>query len=740
MIRHYLLAGAAVPGLLLAIPVAAQVPNSRTAAGERTDRAIIVTGQRDPLNLDDRAQAGSRLGLSIRETPASIEVLTQKDLQLRGLRTARETFNDVVGAIAGNVPGNPAVVSLRGFAGNTVSILQDGVRVSASTVVQRDSTVWHYDRVEVLKGPASVLYGEGALAGVINKVTRKPVLGERHLDMLLSAGSFDTLFAAAGVNLPVSSTIAVRADASYQRSDSLYDVDHNDTFSAGLTASALWRPSDRLSLLVAVDHFEDRYDATYQGLPLVPGAFALRPTGAVSSANGLVADRALRRRNYNPEGAYSGADETTMRARLDWTVGSGWTFALDLTGYTADRAFLLADSQTFAAPTAAFPNGSFRQTYQDFRHDHRFWNARGVIGNDSRIAGLRNRFSLGVERNDTDFVSLRQTAPVTALPAVDVRNPALLPLPAGTAIFTAGNVTFDSRLKQTALFAEDALNLTPKWLLVGGVRWDHIALDRATIQTVSGAIDRNRPTFDPLSWRAGTTWDVTPGLTLYAQYTTAVSPVSSILLASIANSRFRLTKGRAYEVGFKASGWGGRASVTGAVYRIEQKAILTRDPTNAALAVQGGRQSSQGVELSGVVTPIKALRLSGGVSYTDAQYDELSELVGGVRINRSGNRPINVPATTVNAAALYTIADRVTLGGYLRHAGGFYTDTANSIRVAGHAVLDASLSFPVARQVMLTLRGRNLTDAFYGEYSGYPTTNVYIGAPRSFEIALATRF
>lgn len=737
MLRSYLLTGAAVPCLLLAVPVSAQ---RRDIAVDRTDATIIVTGQRDPLKLDDQAQASGRLGLSIRETPASVEVLTQDDLQIRGLRTAREAFNDVVGAIAGNVPGNPAVVSLRGFAGNTVSILQDGVRVSASTVVQRDSNTWHYDRVEVLKGPASVLYGEGALAGVVNKVTRKPVLGERHLDTLLSVGSFATVFAAGGVNLPLSPTIAVRADASYQRSDSLYDVDNNDTLSAGLTASALWRPSDRLSLLVAVDHFEDRYDATYQGLPLIPGQYALRPTNAVTSASGLVADRALRRRNYNPQGAYSGANETTIRSRLDWTIDGGWSVALDLTGYTADRAFLLADSQSFVAPTAAFPHGSFRQTYQDFRHDHRFWNARAVVGNDSRIAGLRNRFSLGIEHNDTDFVSLRQTAAAAALPAVDVRNPAIVPLPSGTAIFTAGNVTFDSRLKQSSVFVEDALNLTPKWLLVGGLRWDHMALDRATTQNATGAVDRNSPTFDPVSWRAGTTWDVTPGVTLYAQYTTAVSPVSSILLASIANSRFRLTTGRAYEAGFKASTWGGRASVTGAAYRIAQRDILTRDPGNPALAVQGGRQSSQGVELSGVVAPVPALRLSGGVSYTDARYDELSELVAGVRIDRSGNRPINIPSTTVNASALYTIAHSVTLGGFLRHAGAFYTDTANTIRVAGHSVLDASVSFPVAPHATLTLRGRNLTDAFYGEYSGYPTTNVYIGAPRSFEAALATRF
>ncbi len=152
MSRSLFLTSVAAPCLLLAVPAAAQ---TRDTTDDRTDATIVVTGQRDPLKLDDQAQARSRLGLSIRETPASVEVLTQDDLQVRGLRTARETFNDVVGAIAGNVPGNPAVVSLRGFAGNTVSILQDGVRISTSTVVQRDSNNWHYDRIEVLKGPAS---------------------------------------------------------------------------------------------------------------------------------------------------------------------------------------------------------------------------------------------------------------------------------------------------------------------------------------------------------------------------------------------------------------------------------------------------------------------------------------------------------------------------------------------------------------------------------------------------------
>ncbi|MGE7206475.1 TonB-dependent receptor [Sphingomonas sp. NPDC019816] len=722
----------ASPDTTLSRPVPPDAPS-------QSSTTVIVQGARTPPGLDAPTGAGSRLPLSIRETPATVEVLNQQDLQQRGLRTTREAFGGVVGAIAGNVPGNPAVVSLRGFAGNAISILQDGVRISTSTVIQRDTNVWHYDRIEVLKGPASVLYGEGALAGVINKVTRKPVPGERALDLLISGGSFGTVYGAAGVNLPVSTEIALRADASYQRSDSLYDVDRNATRSAGLTASALIRPIDRLSLLVAVDHFEDRYESTYQGLPLIPARYALAPSDAVRTTNGLVADRSLRRINYNPRGAWSGADDTTIRSRLDWAMGDGWTAALDLTGYTADRAFLLADTQSFTAPGAGFPGGSIRQSYQDFRHDQHFWNARVQIGRDGRIAGLRHRFGLGGEYNRTRFVSLRRQAPVGTLPALDLRDPGVIAAPTSAAVFTSGDVTFDSRLEQAALFAEDAVNLTSRWLLVGGARWDHIALDRATIQNATGAADRNAPRFDPVSWRAGTSWSATSGITLYAQYTTAVSPVSSILIASIANSRFRLTHGRSIEAGFKASGWGGRATVTGAAYHIVQSDILTRDPTNPSQSVQGGRQSSRGLELSADIMPAPALRLAAGGSYTDARYDALTELIGGVAVDRAGNRPINVPDTTLFASARYTPGKWLTLGGYLRHAGGFYTDTANSIHVAGHVLIDASLSVPVGERATLTLRGRNLTNRFYGEYSGYPATNIYIGAPRSFDIALSAR-
>lgn len=713
-------------------------------AGEAAEGdVIIVTGQRDELKLNQKSGTASRLDLSIMETPASVETIDQADMQFRGLRTAREAFADVPGAIAGNVPGNPAVVTMRGFAGNVVSILQDGVRISASTVVQRDTNVWHFDRIEVIKGPASVLFGEGALGGVINKVTRKPEFNGNHMDGLLSYGSFNTLTAAGGVNYQLSDKVAVRADASIMRSDSLYDVDNNTTRSSGLTARLLFKPSDALSVLIAVDHFNDRYDSSYQGALLIPTAYARNPSAAVrgsGSNSGLAVDKALRRENYTPHGGYSGADETTIRSRIDWTLGGGWALGTDLTWYTANRAFLTNGTRNFVAPTSAFPNGSVQRGLTAFYHDHQFWNIRTALSNDSVIAGMHNRFTTGAEYNRTNFASLRETGSNTLVPSVDPFDPTIGTFPTDGSLYRAQNVNFASRLRTISVFAEEALNLTPRWLLVAGARFDHMDLERrvtdylATPNTVTSA----NPVYKPFSWRVGTSFAVMPNLTLYGQYTTAVSPVSSILLQTIANTSFTLTKGYSYEAGFKLAALAKRLTMTGAAYRIVQNDILTRDPANPLQTVQGGTQSSQGLELSLGWAATEHISLGGSVSYSDAHYDRLIEAGN---IDRSGNRPVNVPSATAAANAAYRLPGTpITVSGFARHVSGFYTDTANSIFMEGRTTFDAAVAWAIADKATLTLRGRNLSNAFYGEYSGYNATDIYIGAPRSFEVSLATHF
>lgn len=731
----------------LAIADAARADTPQPPAPDPTTDEVLVLGQRHTPPLDRTSTTASRLGLSLKETPATVEVLTQDDMQVRGLRTSREAFNSVVGAIAGNVPGNPAVVTMRGFSGGAVSILQDGIRITTSTIATRDTNTWTYDRVEVIKGPASVLYGEGALAGTINKVTRKPLLDGDHGEAQVSYASFNTLSLSGDLNVKVTDDLAVRADASRLTSDSLYDVDHNRTRSNTLTASALYKPRQDLSVLLAVDHNSDLYDGTYQGSPLVPSALARDASDAVTSTSGMVLDKAMRHRNYNPDGAYSGANETTVRSHADYDAGGGWSLTNDLMWYTAHRSFVLAGDQNYTAPTAAWPDGSIARSVQRIYHDQDFWVERLALANQGEIAGRRNRFAVGGEYNETSFLNPRQQSAVGAVPNVDPYAPVVGSFPTAASVYKSTNVIYDSTLSTSAAFAEDALNITPSWLLIAGGRYDHIALDRTvTDLNKNGAVTHASPVFDPLSWRVGSTYDLLPNLTLYSQYTTAAVPVSSMLVQSIANTAFKLTTGRSVEAGVKASAFDRRATLTGAVYRITQSNILTRDPNNPTQSVQGGQQEGKGYEITLDAAVTQALRLTAGYAYTDARYTRLSELVGGVRISRDGNHPINTPANTINLSALYTIDDLgstvgpVTLGAFGRYAGGFYTDTANTIFVRGHWTLDASISYAVTPAASVSLRGRNLTDAFYGEYSGYNANNIYIGAPRSVEATLDMKF
>lgn len=706
----------------------AQSDATRARSGKGPIDEVIVSSQR--LELNNRAETGSRLGLLVRETPAAIEVVTQAQMQLQGLRNVEEAYATVPGVTAGNLPGEPGMTAMRGFSSSAISYLFDGVRAADSSMMSRNFDSFNFEKIEVLKGPASVLYGAGSLAGTINLVPKKPVLDSRSVDTLISYGSFDTTRLGIGANAPLSENAAVRGDVSYSHSDGY--VDDTDSKTVAITTGVKVVPSDKLTVSASLDYYEDDYTTPYQGLPLIPVGAARDPSGIVSANDGLVVDEALRDKNYNVEDGLMASKSYWLRTRIEYALTDRWQLANELGYYDADRRW--RNSEDFSYNDAT---GLLDRSTTKIYHDHSFWSERAFASYDGNLMSRRNRFSIGMEYADTDFSTIRRFGETTS---VDPFNPQRGYFPADNAANfpgTGSRVNFDSAVKNTAAFIEDALNLTSDWLVVIGGRFDHIDLDRRVTDFNAGTVTKFGQTYDATSWRAGTVYDLTPTTQLYAQYNRAVAPVSSLLLSNMTRASFDLTTGKSVEGGVKTAFWNQRGSFTAAVYHIEQDDILTRDPANPALTVQGGTQSSKGVELALSVALTEQLRIEANAAWLRAEFDELREAGG---VDRAGNRPPNVPEQTCNASAYYTFAALpLTASVAVQHVGDFYTNNANDYRVDGHTTFDAALSYPFSFGT-LTLRGRNLTDEFYANWSGYSATQVYIGAPRSVDLTLTSRF
>ncbi|MFG1462525.1 TonB-dependent siderophore receptor [Xanthobacter sp. DSM 24535] len=717
-------------------PALAQQQSTPTATTETVIDLPTVTVENgsaaQSLVLPDIAklrlsnETGSLVGLTPFETPASVDIVTQQEMQDRGLRTLTEVYNTVPGVTAGNLPGEPGVTSIRGFSRAAVGYSIDGMQVPDPLLISRNYDSFTFERVEVLKGPASVISGNGALAGTINLVTRQPDLNRTGGEALVSYGSFDTVRAGIDYNAALGQNAAVRASASYGQSGGY--VNDTDSQTAAVTLATTLVLSDRLTTTAAIDYFHDDYSTPYQGTPLIARAAAISPSNLVSAPGGMVIDKALRNQNYNVYNGEMRSDAVWLRDRTEYELTDNWTLRNDLGYYTANR--LWANSEDFTYNTAT---GLLDRSTTKITHDQHVWSERATALFDGDVWNMRHRFAAGLEYINTTLNSERRFGTTTS---VSPYFPNRGYFPADTAANFSTRQNYDSQVDTYAAFTEDAVNLTPEWLVVGGIRYEAIQLDRQIYNLNTFTTSQFDNNYESISWRIGTVYDILPGTAVFAQYSQATVPVTSLLLSNMANAKFELSTGNSIEAGIKSTFWDNRVVTTASVYQIEQYDILTRDPANPALTIQGGSQRSRGMEAEIAVALTDQLKVTANTSYINAEFTELWS----AGANLAGNRPTNVPEWTYLLLASYRFADiPLTVSGQVQYVSSFYTDTANTIEVQGRTLLDAWISYDIGRGTF-RLRGRNLTNAFYADWSGYSSTQVYLGAPRSYELSYAVKF
>jgi iron complex outermembrane receptor protein len=222
---------------------------------------------------------------------------------------------------------------------------------------------------------------------------------------------------------------------------------------------------------------------------------------------------------------------------------------------------------------------------------------------------------------------------------------------------------------------------------------------------------------------------------VYGQASSGSDPVTSLLSLNLANSRYKLTRSRQVETGVKQSLAGGKAEWTAALYRIRKDDIITRDPANPALSIQGGAQSSRGLEVSASVALAPAWRVEGNAVWTDAAFEQLIE---SGNVSRAGKRPSDAPRTSANLWLSYR-AGAMRGGAGARHVGRRFIDNANTQALPAYTTLDASAGWQASRHVLVQLNLRNLTDKLYA-ITSYGSSQYLLGARRHAELTVQWRY
>ncbi len=663
--------------------------------------------------LERPTLTGSRLGITLLETPASVQLLSGELIRERGDTSIAEAKSRAAGVTSQASPGNGGSgLSARGFAGvGSVMQLYDGAQflVGAGTVTFPFDP-WMVDRIEVLGGPGSVLYGNGAIGGVVNVVPRKPSLSGFDNSVRLAGGSQNSWRAALGSGGPINERVSYRADISYNRSDGW--VERGESDGTALSASLRFAVTPRFNLTLSEDYGYQRPDL-YFGAPTINGD----------------ADDARREMNYNVTDADIKYKDSWTQVKAEWQAAPATRVRSSVHYLTTNRHWLNAENYAFQPGGATLTQSGFLEI---FHHQRQFGNRTDVLF-DGTLLGHENALSVG---GDYNYIRFQHTnnSPYAGSRTIARDNPVL-----GTFLNLAGTYPrFLTHSDQMSVFAEDRLVLTPRFSVVGGLRLDRHSVERQDLVTAA----TSERTFTPATWRGGAVYTVRSGLAIYGQYATATDAIGNIISQSAAQHVFDLTEGRQVEVGAKQSFWNNRAEWTVAGYRIIKENLLAPDPLNPGTSLQIGQQSSRGFEATTSLMLPGEIRLDANAALLDARFDDFAENVGGVLLSRVGNTPPAVPERMANLWLTWDPSPRWQARGGVRYVGPRFLNNANSVSTPSYTVVDAGVRRRINERVALDLRIFNLFDTFYAHniYGGTLAPQWLLGRPRAAEFAVTSSF
>ncbi|MEH1764957.1 MAG: TonB-dependent siderophore receptor [Nostoc sp.] len=591
-------------------------------------------------------------------------------------------------------------LSIRGFSGG-VNRLRDGLRELVSRATDSDLT--NLERVEVLKGPASVLYGLGGIGGTINLVTKQPLRDPFYkVDFLV--GSYDLYRPSIDFSGPLndSRTVLYRLNASYQDAGFYNDFGKNDRWFIAPVISWQISPDTKLTVEAQVSQQDLR---GLMGLPAV-GTVLPNPNGQIPRNRylGEPNDFAL---YYDTKIGY----DFQHRFSDNWSLRNAFRYTnYKLVDEVNVPNILAPDNRTltryFIIPGT---NGEGANALADG-----FISTTDIVGN-FHTGSIQHKLLFGVEySHQGEEVDVSQG---NVTPAIDIFNPVY-----GLATRGAITTRIKTSLSQNifGVYLQDQIALTDNLKVLLGGRVD--VVNQQSINRISNVTTTiSDAVFSP---RVGIVYQPIQPISLYASYSQSFNPVSG---TDANGNSFIPERGTQYEVGMKAE-LSRKIAATLAFFDLTRTNVLTTDPNNSAFSIQTGKQSSRGIELdiSGEILP--GLKIAAGYAFIDARIDE-------DKVFPVGNQLNNAPQNTVGLWTSYEIQSSTFKGlGFglgLFYVGERQGDLANSYSFPSYVRTDASIFYKRDR-FRAALGVKNLFDVVYFD-SSYGRNRVFYGEPLTLQ-------
>lgn len=653
-------------------PLATHAQNATTLDEVRVEDTSSGTG----YGAAQRDTAATRTDTALIEVPQSVRVVSRKLIEDLGAKRLADTVDYVSGVTRMNdFGGTWDNYALRGFSNTEAGSLLNGFASGRGYGPQRD--VATVERVEFLKGPAAALYGSSEPGGTINVVTKKPQFTAAN-KAGLEIGTLGMRRATLDSTGPITQQLAYRLNVAVEEGASRSSQIDNSKY---VVAPAFtWS----LSADTVVN-----YEAEFIRIrtPLDRGLVQVR-----GNALALPSDRYLQ----EPDRSNLHVNGDTHQLSVDHNLGGGWRARL---GGTYRETALHGSSVDFGT-------GQIGLLGADGRTLSRTDSWRTLPSRDVSIqAELEGRFSTGSLRHTVlaglESWRLYMGQDIRYSPQkypIDIYNPVYGNVPQGPLV---QGYLQDDRMRATGLFLQDQIDLSARWKLLAGLRFDRFHQDFVNWMTDTRQMQQH----SSATPRIGLSYLITPDSSVYVSYGRSFRPNAG---ADASGRTFDPQKGKALELGTKWQSVDHRLSASMAVFDIRKTNVLTRDPNNGNFNVAAGEVRSRGLEVDVAGKLDAHWRLTANASYTDTKVlrDNNAALLG--------KRLTGIPRLS---AGLFAIREdrlasggRYGLGAGLVHVGERTGTATDTYRLPGYTTVRLTTYWQVNPSTRLSLDVHNLFD------------------------------